>query len=332
MKAHTQATAQSGVQHTVWKALIGFVFVGLLVYISFIFWAGWALTIAAIRQLDGLFLVLLALGCCSSYVWRFVRWHACLAQLGDKLPWARHFLIYLSGLAFTVSPGKAGETFRSVFLLREGVDVRKSLACFLADRASDVLGLVLLGVCLAWVFSEHQWLWLATWAGLLGASVALAFFCQQAWFARARLRWAWLPAKWSFSWLQHSLNDWARLWANPLLALWVLIAFVAYGTQALMFGLLCQALGMSISVQQALFIFVKATLFGAATLIPGGLGAMEAALVIQLHALGVPQASAITAAILIRLMTLWLALLIGLLAFGKLSLKGKSVKPQKQST
>jgi uncharacterized membrane protein YbhN (UPF0104 family) len=49
-------------------------------------------------------------------------------------------------------------------------------------------------------------------------------------------------------------------------------------------------------------------------MIPGGLGATEAALVYQLMQAGMPFADAVAAAIAIRISTLWFAILLGILS------------------
>jgi uncharacterized protein (TIRG00374 family) len=61
-------------------------------------------------------------------------------------------------------------------------------------------------------------------------------------------------------------------------------------------------------------IFASATLIGAASMIPAGLGAMEAALVYQLMAFGVGAPDAIAVAIATRVSTLWCGLLVGSIA------------------
>jgi uncharacterized protein (TIRG00374 family) len=61
-------------------------------------------------------------------------------------------------------------------------------------------------------------------------------------------------------------------------------------------------------------IFVQATLFGAASMVPAGLGAMEAALVFQLAERGVGNGVAVSLAIAIRLVTLWMGMAIGFLS------------------
>ena len=72
--------------------------------------------------------------------------------------------------------------------------------------------------------------------------------------------------------------------------------------------------GLGLPVADCVLIFVQATLFGAASMLPGGLGAMEAALVFQLIERGAGEGVAVSLAIAIRLVTLWLGMSIGGLA------------------
>jgi len=57
-----------------------------------------------------------------------------------------------------------------------------------------------------------------------------------------------------------------------------------------------------------------AMLLGAATMAPGGLGATEVALVYQLSEAGMPMPEAVAAAVMLRLSTLWFAMLLGVAA------------------
>lgn len=96
---------------------------------------------------------------------------------------------------------------------------------------------------------------------------------------------------------------------------------IAYGTQAMVFAWFCHILNTGISIADCVLIFVQATLFGAASMIPGGLGAMEAALVFQLVERGVSDVSAMSLAISIRLVTLWFGVLTGVVCLLLLSAK-----------
>ena len=91
------------------------------------------------------------------------------------------------------------------------------------------------------------------------------------------------------------------------------VAMLAYGTQALVFAWFCRIVGTGVSVADCVLIFVQATLFGAASMLPGGLGAMEAALVLQLIERGVDNGGAVSLAISSRLVTLWVGMSLGAL-------------------
>jgi uncharacterized protein (TIRG00374 family) len=79
----------------------------------------------------------------------------------------------------------------------------------------------------------------------------------------------------------------------------------------MVFAWFCWSVSVELPTAQLIMIFTKATLFGAATMMPGGLGAMEAALVYQLTDNGVDASTAFSLAIAIRLATLWFGMLLG---------------------
>jgi glycosyltransferase 2 family protein len=109
-------------------------------------------------------------------------------------------------------------------------------------------------------------------------------------------------------------SSWAELWSLGKVAAFTLIAMLAYGVQALVFSWFCRLTGIPVSVAETVLIFTQATLFGAASMVPGGLGVMEAALVVQLVAQGADQGVALSVAIATRLATFWLGFFIGFFA------------------
>lgn len=294
------------------RAVVLFVSAGVLLYLFAIFWFGWNDTAAALASLGLDTLLLGAVLSSSSYLWRFGRWESALRCLGHQVPKWRHFAIYLSGLALTATPGKSGETFRSALLLQQGVRMSHSLAAFIVDRGSDVLGMCLLGFAAAWM-SGHA----LAWAWLLAFVVLLSGSCMFAWLLlhpRAGTWWDWLNGAWQrlpVKGGQAVLEHWARVWQLPRVTAYSIVAMLAYGSQALVFAWFCDAAGTGIPAATCVLIFVQATLFGAASMSPGGLGAMEAALVIQLTERSVEGSVAVSIAIAIRLVTLWLGMAIG---------------------
>ncbi|MGW2957597.1 lysylphosphatidylglycerol synthase domain-containing protein [Streptomyces sp. NPDC001220] len=80
--------------------------------------------------------------------------------------------------------------------------------------------------------------------------------------------------------------------------------------------------GSSLSIASVAVVFLAGNALGSAAPTPGGVGAVEATLTVGLIAVGLPKEVAAPAVLLYRLLTLWLPVLPGWLAFNHLSRKG----------
>jgi uncharacterized protein (TIRG00374 family) len=78
----------------------------------------------------------------------------------------------------------------------------------------------------------------------------------------------------------------------------------------------------SISIAGVAVVFLAGNALGSAAPTPGGVGAVEATLTVGLIAVGLPKEVAAPAVLLFRLLTLWLPVLPGWLAFNHLTRKG----------
>src|SRR5271166_4868679 len=79
-----------------------------------------------------------------NYILRFQRWKSFLSTLGRHLPLGRHYLYYMGGFAFTISPAKAGEAVRSLYLRAHGVTYAESIAALFVERLLDLFAMVIL--------------------------------------------------------------------------------------------------------------------------------------------------------------------------------------------
>ncbi|MFI9797832.1 MULTISPECIES: lysylphosphatidylglycerol synthase domain-containing protein [unclassified Streptomyces] len=80
--------------------------------------------------------------------------------------------------------------------------------------------------------------------------------------------------------------------------------------------------GTSLSIASVAVVFLAGNALGSAAPTPGGVGAVEATLTVGLIAVGLPSEVAAPAVLLFRLLTLWLPVLPGWLAFNHLTRKG----------
>lgn len=269
----------------------------------------------ALQALGGPALAAGLLACLASLLLRAWRWQQLLGALGHGLPPRLHLRVYFAGLAMGWTPGKLGETLRSVLLRPHGVPVPHSLACFLAERLGDVLGVALLGL-LAARLSGDPLPWMeGLWALAAAASLLLAALGRRgpAWLG-GLMRWPALAR------VQSVLEVWAGLW-RPRRAAWVMaVAMLSFGLQGLLFGSFALQLAPELPLLACVSWFALSLFVGAASMVPHGLGAAEAAMVLLLVEHQVPASQALAIALSTRLCTLGLASLLGwlcLLSFAR---------------
>lgn len=287
-----------------------------------VLWTGTAETWQALVAIGAPLFVGGTLLCTATLALRFARWRYLLGRLGHRLPPALDLRVYLAGTALSATPGKLGETVRSALLRPHGVAWRQSLAVFFTDRASDVLGVALLGALAGAIAGQRQPLLEALALGLLLAGVLAARWLRHGLppadgsdRARDAAGGAGRLAR-AAALLAAPARVWAGLWRGPRPLLLAAVALGAYGLQAAVFAAYVDRLAPGLPLAGLVALFAAATLIGAASLLPAGLGAMDSALVLQLLGLGVPLPQAVAAALASRVSTLWVSWLIGLAALG----------------
>ena len=249
--------------------------------------------------------------CLANYLLRGWRWRLWMAHYGRPLAWLTGWRLYLAGYTFTPTPGNVGEAARGL-LLREPLSTADSLALYGAERMADLLGLLVLTLPgWWWLLQQPQtagWPWALL--GVLVLAGALALGLGLVFRAALLSRWRWLQAQWRrAAWLQ---GAWHCLAQRPWR--WLGLTVLAWAAQGMAVWLVCQQFGLSISALLASGIYALAMVGGALSMLPAGLGGTEALLSGLLAWAGAPLGTALQVTVLVRLLTLWLAVGIGLLA------------------
>lgn len=258
-----------------------------------------------------------------SYLIRYMRWRWLLARAGNVTAWLPGFLAYLSGFAFTATPGKVGELIRIRYFQPMGVPPPKVLGAFIYERAFDLIAVLVLS-SLALAHNELFPFALAFVAVLLGAIVVMA--SRPKWISKVA---AYLRLR-RFKWLARLLVTLregllaCRLWLTPRdMLVSLALSLAAWAATSFSFVWLVDQLGISLNLSIALAIYPLAMLAGAASMVPGGVGSTEAAIVALLALFGVSVGVAAMAAVGIRIATLWFAVLCGVGACGILEARIK---------
>ena len=240
--------------------------------------------------------------CLLGYGLRGMRWRLWMAHYGRHFGWLQGLRLYLAGYAFTPTPGNIGEATRGLMLASNPLGARQSLAIFGAERLADLLCLLLLCLPGVWWLASHEgvkdsrtvMLALAALGLVLLVGLAAAFWLR----AALSVRFAWLREAW------HCLT------VRPLV--WFGLTLVAWAGQGVAAWLVCRELGVDITLVTVTGFYAVAMVAGALSALPAGLGGTEAVLAGLLAAHGASAGTALTETVLIRLLTLWLAVAIGI--------------------
>lgn len=246
-----------------------------------------------------------------NYLLRIVRWKVYLNRLGHPLDWRFVSLTFMAGFAFTLSPGKLGEMVRARYYQPRGIPLAAVSGAFFIERLLDLLVMIVLAVAvLADVQPYRGFLWLAV--ALVGG--LLAGVAVMPW-SRIEQAMGLTPvgkARQAIKAVAHMFVS-ARLFLAPgILLIGLLLGLMAWSAEAVGLKLVADVVApVHLSVSAAMGIYAIAIIVGALSFLPGGLGSTEAVMAGLLFAHGYTMPQAILLTLVCRLLTLWLAVLIG---------------------
>ncbi|MFV2059355.1 MAG: YbhN family protein [Gammaproteobacteria bacterium] len=290
------------------------IIVAISLYLISVIFLGWESSISVIKKIS--VSGWLGLVACSftSYILRYCRWAYFVNKLGFNIPHLQHFLYYLSGFALTISPAKIGETIRSLYLYQHGINYTKSISAFIIERLLDLAIVTVLSSLLLYQHDDY-----AVFISLLLTTILLIIFTLRIKYLQTFL------LKYNNNFKSARLNKIIESINNLLahtqillqpqpLSIGLIIGFFAWSIQGAAFYILLQQLGFEIPFYTAISIYSIALISGALSFIPGGIGSTEIVMGVFLYYFGAPKEIVIMAPIIIRITSLWFAVLVGLIS------------------
>ena len=219
----------------------------------------------------------------------------------------------------TITPGKSGEAIRGLFLKDLGVPVGKSFGIFFAERVFDLTSVALLAAGGLWIHPKTRPILLI----LTGAFAALFYILHNEKWLRniAAFLKKMFPKKLSpfFDYfLEVGLAFGSCINSSARAFLYIaMLGLLAWAAEGLALYSLLNILGHRLPLITSFFIYGFSLVIGGVTLLPGGLGGAELAMIELLQAQQISTPDAVAATLLIRLTTLWFSVFLGMLAFPK---------------
>lgn len=247
-----------------------------------------------------------------NFTLRALRWHWFTSRLHLDVPMSDSIVYYLAGFSMGVTPGRMGELIR-LWLLRRGhgISYHHALPLMIADRVNDLLVIVVLTLCAGIMVNTTSLAYIVL--ALLLIVAANAALRHPRYLLAAVNALYGVTRRWRrlFAAARRTLRIGREMFSAPNATFASIFSIIAWFAECLAFYLLLSALDTGIAIESATFIYTFATLVGALSFLPGGLGGFEATAVILLSARGVDLGTAVFSTSVIRLTTLWFSVALG---------------------
>jgi uncharacterized protein (TIRG00374 family) len=294
------------------KRILTSIALAAAIFLAMALWAKWEDVVHALASFQWWTLPICLVFAFSNYVVRFVKWDYYVRILHIPLP--RHISrkIFFSGLLMSATPGKFGEIFKS-FLVKEtvGTPISRSAPIVLAERFTDFVALALMSLLgLAILPKSYRFLLWIAFGGILLILVLVAWRSAALRMVVVLGRIPGIAGR-----ADKLVNAYESVYAliAPAPLIWATaISVASWFCECLAFTLVLWGFGTPLPTLRATFIYAFATIVGAIVMIaPGGTGPTEGIMVTLLALQGLPKAVSASATLVIRLCTLWFAVIVG---------------------
>jgi uncharacterized protein (TIRG00374 family) len=310
------------------RGLIVTAILAFAVFALVVAWGDAPSVASALRSFPPALIVPVVLLTTWNYVLRWLRWNYYLRVLGVRgVRNGDSALVFLSGFAMGLTPGKSGELSKSYWLREiagpQQAPVSRTAPIVFAERLVDGIAMLLLAATGLVTYRFGVVALLLVAAAAVGAVAllqarplvhAILDFLQQR------------PRTSRAAGLGRELYDSARellTWSRLSIA--VGVGVLSWGGECLALYVILLGLGAAPSLDllnAATFALAAGSLVGSASLLPGGLGAAEGTVAAVLGLVAdQPRDVAAAATLLIRVCTLWFGVTLGAAALVRLSVQ-----------
>lgn len=294
------------------RVLLSIVLAGVI-YLAFTVYANFEQVLNAFGLFNWLLLPLLLLLSFLNYFARFLKWDFYLSIIRVEIKKFDSLSTFMSGLIMSVTPAKLGEVLKSV-LVKEitAAPISKTAPIILAERITDFLSLLIIAITGAYIFD---------YGGKVTIIVAIFFIVLILIISNKKMAMPIINFAERISFIKkyiHNIHSayessYQLLKPKPLVQMTVL-SLVAWGFECLGYYIVLTNFNLDFGFLWAFFSYSFSTIIGAISMLPGGLGLTEGSLTFLLVQKQVATDIAVATTFIIRVVTLWFAVLVGIVS------------------
>ena len=257
--------------------------------------------------------IIIILVTCSWFV-LFTRWHLLLVNSKISIPKKDSFLIFMSGIALTIIPGKVGELVKSQLLKTKfGIPRSKTVPIVILEQFYTLIGLIVISFFGIWYFELGTYV-----IGFFTAVLVFSFILISSKrifnklmviLKKRKITSKFVePLSLSYDTIRKSIRGPIVFYATALTSIfWLLEAVIVYFV-LLSFGV------DDIEFLMVIPTYATSIMLGFLSFLPMGLGVVEGSLASFFSLQGIEVSLSLTLVIIIRVFTRWYGVAVGFVA------------------
>ncbi|MBV6511764.1 MAG: hypothetical protein FMNOHCHN_01248 [Ignavibacteriaceae bacterium] len=300
------------IEKTKKRILISLVLAGII-YLGFTIYGDFDRLTDAFSAFPWYIYPLLLLLSSINYIFRFIKWDYYLRIVGVTISKGDSFGIFMSGLIMSITPGKFGEVLKAYLVKQiDGTPISKTTPIIFVERITDFLSLILITLLGAFLFDYGRGIISAV--GLFFV-IVIVLISHRGWAVSVlnQLHKIRFIQKLSDPIQNAYESSYQLLRPGPLFYM-TAVSLFSWIFECLGYYIILINFNLDISIIWASFAYGFATIVGAITMMPGGLGVTEGSLTFLAMRVGASREVAVAATFIIRAVTLWFAVLVGVIA------------------
>jgi len=274
-----------------------------------------------LSEFDLKFIPLILLAIFTSWFILYIRWNILLKKQNIKIPFKTNILIYFSGFSFAISPGKSGEFIKSIIIKKKlGIKKSTTIPIIFLERYFDMIGTAIVASFSILVIGIHT----SSIVIIIISLFVLIFL---------------IAYKNSFQLLMKPLKkiSFFSKYASSFENMQMILKqsqtpkTIFTCTSLTIIYRFIEAIGIfliiiSMDVEMLNYLITASTyslsiIIGTISFSPGGLGITEGSFAGLLSLQGLDISQSFTLAIIVRIFTLWVAIIIGFISLHLISRK-----------
>lgn len=245
-----------------------------------------------------------------TFLLKFIKWQYYLRFMNIEIKISESFIIFMSSLALSFTPGKIGDLVKS-YIMKElrGISTKKTIPIIFAEKMTEILALIILVILGLDFLNSGIYLPILTFIvfitllililnkntmdlilGVLGKIKYIQKYIEP---------------------INISINNSKELFRPKPFILMMLSSISIWIVESFAFYLILVSFDLNIAVLWSFFTYLFSVFIGSISFLPAGLGITDGSITLLLSNNGISKDISIGTALLIRIATLWFPLIIG---------------------